>query len=78
RAVGGFYRLNLDLSLESLPLPKAALANSICFSPDCRRMYFADSQEKAILYADYNPCSAEVGRVHTFVAADAAPGEPDG
>ena len=78
RAVGGFYRLNLDLSLESLPLPKAAIANSICFSPDGRRMYFADSQEKAILYADYNPCSAEVGRVHTFVAADAAPGEPDG
>ncbi|MDY0974843.1 SMP-30/gluconolactonase/LRE family protein [Massilia sp. CFBP9012] len=78
RAVGGFYRLNLDLSLESLPLPHAAIANSICFSPDGRRMYFADSQKKAILYADYNPCSAEVGRVHTFVAADAAPGEPDG
>lgn len=78
RAVGGFYRLHLDLSLERLPLPPAAIANSICFSPDGRRMYFADSQERAILYADYNPCSAEVGRVHTFVAADVAPGEPDG
>jgi len=77
-AVGGFYRLNLDLSLELLPLPRAAIANSICFSPDGRRMYFADSQENAILYADYHPCSAEVGRVHTFVAAGAAPGEPDG
>lgn len=77
-AVGGFYRLNLDLSLELLPLPRAAIANSICFSPDGRRMYFADSQENAILYADYNPCSAEVGRVHTFVAAGAAPGDPDG
>jgi len=77
-ALGGFYRLNLDLSLESLPLPNAAIANSICFSPDGRRIYFADSQEQAILYADYNPCSAEVGRVHTFVAAGAAPGAPDG
>jgi L-arabinonolactonase len=77
-ALGGFYRLNLDLSLERLPLPNAAIANSICFSPDGRRMYFADSAKKAILYADYNPCSAEVGRVHTFVAADAVPGEPDG
>jgi len=77
-ALGGFYRLNLDLSLERLPLPNAAIANSICFSPDGRRMYFADSAQKAILYADYNPCSAEVGRVHTFVAADAVPGEPDG
>ena len=78
RAVGGFYRLNLDLTLERLPLPAAAIANSICFSPDGRRMYFADSQARAIMYADYNPCSAQVGPVHTFVAADAAPGEPDG
>ena len=78
RAVGGFYRLNLDLSLERLPLPAAAIANSICFSPDGRRLYFADSADNAILYADYNPCSAEVGRVHTFVAAGAAPGAPDG
>ena len=77
-ALGGFYRLNLDLSLERLPLPNAAIANSICFSPNGRRMYFADSAQKAILYADYNPCSAEVGTVHTFVAADAVPGEPDG
>lgn len=77
-ALGGFYRLNLDLSLERLPLPNAAIANSICFSPNGRRMYFADSAQKAILYADYNPCSAEVGRVHTFVAADTVPGEPDG
>lgn len=77
-ALGGFYRLNLDLSLERLPLPNAAIANSICFSPNGRRMYFADSAQKAILCADYNPCSAEVGRVHTFVAADAVPGEPDG
>ena len=77
-ALGGFYRLNLDLSLERLPLPNAAIANSICFSPNGRRMYFADSAQKAILYADYNPCSAEVGAVHTFVAADAVPGEPDG
>jgi len=77
-ALGGFYRLTLDLSLERLPLPNAAIANSICFSPNGRRMYFADSAQKAILYADYNPCSAEVGAVHTFVAADAVPGEPDG
>jgi L-arabinonolactonase len=77
-ARGGFYRLNLDLTLERLPLGTAAIANSICFSPDGRRMYFADSATGAIRYADYNPCSAEVGAVHTFVAAGAAPGVPDG
>lgn len=75
---GGFYRLHLDLTLERLPLPPARIANGICFSPNGRRMYFADSTEGAIRWCDYNPCSAEVGAVHVLVAADAAPGVPDG
>jgi L-arabinonolactonase len=77
-AAGGFYRLDLDLSLERLPLPPARIANGICFSPDGRRMYFADSTDSAIRWCEYNPCSAEVGAVHTLVAAGAAPGAPDG
>ncbi|OON64016.1 gluconolaconase [Massilia sp. KIM] len=77
-ALGGFYRLNLDLSLERLPIGNAAIANSICFSPDGRRMYFADSMTREIRYADYNPCSGEVGATRDFVPAHAAPGEPDG
>jgi len=77
-ALGGFYRLNLDLSLERLPIGTAAIANSICFSPDGRRMYFADSAEGALRYAPYNPCSGEVGEPRLFVAAGVAPGEPDG
>ena len=76
--VGSFYRLNLDLTLERLPLGKAAIANSICFSPDGRRMYFADSVTKEIRVCDYNPCSGEIGQSRTFVPAAAAPGEPDG
>jgi len=75
---GGFYRLHLDLTLERLALPPARIANSICFSPDGRRMMFADSTDGAIRYCDYNPCSAEIGAVHTLVAAGAAAGAPDG
>ena len=77
-ALGSFYRLNLDLSLERLPLGKAAIANSICFSPDGRRMYFADSMDQEIRVCDYNPCSGEVGAPRSFVPAGAAPGVPDG
>ncbi|MGH8855536.1 MAG: SMP-30/gluconolactonase/LRE family protein [Telluria sp.] len=77
-ALGGFYRLNLDLSLERLPIGNAAIANSICFSPDGRSMYYADSMTKEIRVCDYDPCSGEVGASRTFVAADSAPGEPDG
>ena len=78
QATGGFYRLNLDLSLERLPLGPVATASGICFSPDGRRMYFADAATGEIRFADYNPCSAEVGRVRSFVAAGAAPGKSGG
>jgi L-arabinonolactonase len=78
KAIGGFYRLNLDLSLERLPIGPAAAASSICFSPDGRRLYFADAASGEIRFAHYNPCSAEVGAVRSFLAADAAPGVPMG
>ena len=76
--VGGFYRLNHDLSLERLPLGGVAIANSICFSPDGRTLYYADSQTLAIRCADYHPCSGEVTNPRVFVEAGAVPGEPDG
>lgn len=62
----GLQRLHLDLALEPLPLP-VAQADDICFSPDGRRMLFAAAG--AIQYADYNPCSAEVGSLHTLAGA---------
>lgn len=75
RAVGGFYRLNLDLSLERLPLPSVAIANSIAFSPGGERMYFCDSLERCIRCCDYGdvPVSPRV-----FVDLTGAEGEPDG
>jgi L-arabinonolactonase len=78
RALGGFYRLNTDLSVERLPLANAAIANSICFSPDGRRMYYADSATREIRCCDYDPASGAIGASQVFVAADTAPGEPDG
>lgn len=76
--VGGFYRLNRDLSLERLPLGGVAIANSICFSPDGRTMYYADSATGAIRCCDYEPVSGAVSNLRIFAAADAAPGGPDG
>jgi L-arabinonolactonase len=81
--VGGFYRLNHDLSVERLPLGGVAIANSICFSPDGRTMYYADSATREIRCCDYAPDSGAVGRssisnLRVFAAHDAAPGDPDG
>jgi L-arabinonolactonase len=73
-AVASFYRLNAeDLSLERLALPKVAIANSICFSPDGAVMYYCDSLARAIRRCDYP--SLENDRVFAATQGD---GEPDG
>jgi L-arabinonolactonase len=73
--VGGFYRLNHDLSVERLPLGGVAIANSICFSPDGGTMYYADSATGEIRCCDYG---TGVANPRVFAPADAAPGDPDG
>lgn len=75
RALGGFYRLNADLTLEALPLPKVAIANSIAFSPDGATLYFCDSLRKRIECCAYGDA---LGVPSTFVDLVDADGEPDG
>jgi len=74
--VGQFLRLDADLTLHDLPLPRVAIANSIAFSPDGATMYFCDSLQKKILRCDYGD---DVGDVATFVDVTSLEGgEPDG
>jgi len=77
RAVGGFYRLNADLTLERLALPPAAIANSIAFSPDGSKMYFCDSLVREILVCDYR-ADGDVANVRPFARLTDADGDPDG
>jgi L-arabinonolactonase len=72
--VGGFYRLNLDLSLERLPLGDAAIPNSIAFSPDGSTLYYCDSPTRQIQACDYD--SFDNQRVFAKLSDDS--GEPDG
>jgi L-arabinonolactonase len=76
--IGGFYRLNHDLTLERLPLGGVAIANSICFSPDGRTMYYSDTATGEIRCCDYDPESGAVANLRVFAAAGVAPGPPDG
>jgi len=75
RPVGGFHRLNADLSLERLPLPGVAIANSVAFSPDGTTMYFCDSPARRIQCCTYGDRSAGV---RDFVDLSGIAGEPDG
>lgn len=83
-AVCSFYRLNAaDLRLERLALGHVKIANSICFSPDGRTMYYADSSTREIRCCDYNTnvsdrATCAVANLREFAPAHAAPGDPDG
>ncbi|WP_438394312.1 SMP-30/gluconolactonase/LRE family protein [Caballeronia sp. DA-9] len=72
--VGGFYRLNLDLSLERLPLGDAAIPNSIAFSPDGSTLYYCDSPTRQIRACDYDSFANQ----RVFAELTDASGEPDG
>lgn len=54
-----------------------AISNSLCFSPDGRVLYFADSPERRILAYTLDPASGEPGDVRVF-ATVAGEGAPDG
>jgi L-arabinonolactonase len=53
------------------------IANSIAFSPDGRRMYFADTPTKIIRVYDYDLDSGELSHERTFATLQ-GPGSPDG
>jgi L-arabinonolactonase len=77
RPIGGFYRLNHDLTLERLPLPAPAISNSIAFSPDGRTMYYCDSPTRAIRACDYGD-DGRISNDRLFVTLTDATGVPDG
>lgn len=77
RAVGGFYRLNRDLSLERLPLPSPAISNSIAFSPDGSTMYYCDSPTREIRACDYG-VDGSIANDRVFTKLTDVTGEPDG
>jgi L-arabinonolactonase len=76
-AIASFYRLNTDLSLERLPLPRVAIANSICFSIDGRAMYLCDSIEKVIYRWD-GYASGDASDISIFADLRGGDAAPDG
>jgi len=74
---GGFYRLDTQSKLTRMDLPAPAIPNSICFSPDGKRMYFADSLTFKIMCGDYNAKTGAVKNIRVFVELPDG-GEPDG
>lgn len=72
-----FYRLNLDLSVERLPLPACEISNSLAFSPDGRTMYYCDTPTRTIRVCDY-AVDGTISNDRQFLALSDATGYPDG
>ena len=70
--VGAFYQYSATHGLRPLPLPGAAIPNSICFSPDGRTLYWCDSVQSTLQCCDYDPGAAQVGPSRVFAEDSAA------
>jgi len=75
--IGHFYRVHADLRIERLPLPPAAVGNSIAFGPDGATMYYTDSPTRTIWQLDYG-ADGRVGAPRPFVRLGAHEGFADG
>jgi L-arabinonolactonase len=72
--ISSVWRVDSDLSVRKL-FGGVACANSACFSPDGRCMYFADSPTREIVAFDYDPATGAIGAKRLVARVD---GIPDG
>jgi L-arabinonolactonase len=76
RPIGQVYAYEGGTSPRAL-VSGVRIANSIAFSPDGRRMYFADTPTKVIRCYDYDLDSGDLSGERTFATVE-GPGAPDG
>ncbi len=65
--IASFYQYSQAHGLRRLALDGVAISNSICFSPDGRRMYYCDTTIARILVCDYDADSARVSEPRLFI-----------
>ncbi len=75
--VSSVVRLDRDRRVTTL-FDGVACANGICFSPDGRTMYFADSPARTIWAFDYDVETGDVANRRVLARFDDQPGQPDG
>lgn len=75
--LGRFYQFSTAHGLRPLPLPAAAIPNSICFSPDGGTLYFCDSMQPRILRCEYDADAADLSPPSVLAEVEGE-GAPDG
>jgi L-arabinonolactonase len=77
RPISAVWRLAAGEMPERL-IPGVAVSNSLCFSPDGRTLYMADTPERVIRAYDYDPATGRLGERRDFHRLPPGPGSPDG
>ena len=76
-ATGSLYRLDADHSCHRM-VEGIICSNSLCWSPDDRVLYYADSFQRTIWAWDYDPVSGEIDNRRDFIKFPDDDGVPDG
>lgn len=76
-AAGTLYRMVPGRAPEAVDGP-FFVPNSTAFSPEGTVMTFTDTRRGDILAYDYDPATGRRGAARVLLAADGAPGRPDG
>jgi sugar lactone lactonase YvrE len=74
---GSLYRIGPDLRCERV-LRDVTVPNALCWSPDDRIMYFADTREGRIRAYAFDAGEGTLGAMRVLLERDALPGRPDG
>ena len=74
---GALYRLDTDLTVHRL-VGSIGISNSLAWSPDNRRFYFADTMDRAIYLFDYEHETGAIRNKRLFASTEGDAGVPDG
>jgi len=74
---GSLYRLDADLACHRL-VEGLVCPNALCWSPDGRTMYHADTARRTVWAWDFDPDAGAIVNRRTFLEVPAADGAPDG
>ena len=77
KADSSVIRIDPDRSVTTL-IDDVICANSTCFTPDGRTMFFTDTPEQTIRAYDYDPDTGTLGAMRILADFKDEPGIPDG
>jgi L-arabinonolactonase len=76
-ATSSVIQIDKSLAVKTL-LSKVSCANSTCFSPDGKTMFFADTPDREIVAFDYDTQTGAVSNRRVHASFSDEPGLPDG